>query len=128
MLSRGLLSGRPPAPETKGDIRIVRMPRYKEGNLEKNLRLVEALRQVGSATGATPAQLAIAWVLSRGADIIPVMGARRREQLAETLGALDLKLDAADLAKIDAAVPPSLTAGDRYDAPQMAHLDSEAHA
>ena len=56
------------------------------------------------------------------------MGARRREQLAETLGALDLKLDAADLAKIDAAVPPSLTAGDRYDAPQMAHLDSEAHA
>ena len=128
VLSRGLLSGRPPAPETKGDIRIVRMPRYKEGNLEKNLRLVEALRQVGSATGATPAQLAIAWVLSRGADIIPVMGARRREQLAETLGALDLKLDAADLAKIDAAVPPSLTAGDRYDAPQMAHLDSEAHA
>ena len=128
VLSRGLLSGRPPAPETKGDIRIVRMPRYKEGNLERNLRLVEALRQVGSATGATPAQLAIAWVLSRGADIIPVMGARRREQLAETLGALDLKLDAADLAKIDAAVPPSLTAGDRYDAPQMAHLDSEAHA
>jgi aryl-alcohol dehydrogenase-like predicted oxidoreductase len=128
VLSRGLLSGRPPAPETKGDIRIVRMPRYKEGNLERNLRLVEALRQVGSATGATPAQLAIAWVLSRGADIIPVMGARRREQLAETLGALDLKLDAADLAKIDAAVPASLTAGDRYDAPQMAHLDSEAHA
>jgi aryl-alcohol dehydrogenase-like predicted oxidoreductase len=128
VLSRGLLSGRPPAPDTKGDIRIVRMPRYKEGNLEKNLRLVEALRQVGSATGATPAQLAIAWVLSRGPDIIPVMGARRREQLTETLGALDLKLDAADLAKIDAAVPASLTAGDRYDAPQMAHLDSEAHA
>ena len=128
VLSRGLLSGRPPAPDTKGDLRIVRMPRYKKGNLEKNLRLVEALRQIGNEKGASPAQLAIAWVLSRGADIIPVMGARRREQLNETLGALDLKLDAADLARIDAAVPPSLTAGDRYDAPQMAHLDSEAHA
>ena len=128
VLSRGLLSGRPPAPDTKGDLRIVRMPRYKKGNLEKNLRLVEALRQIGNEKGASPAQLAIAWVLSRGADIIPVMGARRREQLTETLGALDLKLDAADLAKIDAAVPASLTAGDRYDAPQMAHLDSEAHA
>ena len=99
VLSRGLLSGRPPAPDTKGDIRIVRMPRYKEGNLEKNLRLVEALRQIGSETGASPAQLAIAWVLSRGADIVPVMGARRREQLNETLGALDLELDAADLAQ-----------------------------
>jgi aryl-alcohol dehydrogenase-like predicted oxidoreductase len=128
VLSRGLLSGRPPAPDTKGDIRIVRMPRYKEGNLEKNLRLVEALRQIGNEKGASPAQLATAWVLSRGADIVPVMGARRREQLNETLGALELKLDAADLARIDAAVPPSLTAGDRYDAPQMAHLDSEAHA
>jgi aryl-alcohol dehydrogenase-like predicted oxidoreductase len=128
VLSRGLLSGRPPSPDTKGDIRIVRMPRYKDGNLEKNLRLVEALRQIGHEKGATPAQLAIAWVRSRGADIIPVMGARRREQLDETLGALALKLDAADLARIDAAVPANLTAGDRYDAPQMAHLDSEAHA
>src|SRR5271170_3484943 len=128
VLSRGLLSGRPPAPDTKGDIRIVRMPRYKGGNLEKNLRLVEALRQIGNEKGASPAQLATAWVLSRGADIVPVMGARRREQLNETLGALELKLDAADLARIDAAVPAGLTAGTRYDAPQMAHLDSEAHA
>ena len=128
VLSRGLLSGRPPAADNKGDIRITRMPRYKEGNLEKNLRLVEALRQIGNEKGASPAQLALAWVLSRGADIVPVMGARRREQLDETLGALELKLDAADLARIDAAVSPDLTAGERYDAPQMAHLDSEAHA
>jgi aryl-alcohol dehydrogenase-like predicted oxidoreductase len=127
VLSRGLLSGRPPAPDAKGDIRIARMPRYKEGNLEKNLRLVEALRQIGNEKGASPAQLALAWVLSRGPDIVAVLGARRREQLNETLGALELKLDAADLARIDAAVPPSLTAGTRYDAPQMAHLDSEAH-
>jgi aryl-alcohol dehydrogenase-like predicted oxidoreductase len=128
VLSRGLLSGRPPVADAKGDIRIARMPRYKDGNLEKNLRLVEALRQIGVEKGASPAQLALAWVLSRGPDIVPVLGARRREQLDETLGALELKLDAADLARIDAAVPPSLTAGTRYDAPQMAHLDSEAHA
>jgi pyridoxine 4-dehydrogenase len=106
----------------------VRMPRFQQGNLEKNLRLVEALRQIGSEKGASPAQLAVAWVRSRGADIVPVLGARRREQLKEALGALDLKLDAADIARIDAAVSPEQTAGTRYDAPQMAHLDSEAHA
>ena len=128
VLSRGLLSGRVPAAGAKGDIRVVRMPRYQEGNLEKNLRLVEALRQIGIEKDASPAQLAVAWVRSRGADIVPVVGARRREQLNESLGALALKLDAADIARIDAAVSPNLTAGARYDAPQMAHLDSETHA
>jgi aryl-alcohol dehydrogenase-like predicted oxidoreductase len=128
VLSRGLLSGRVPAAGVKGDIRVVRMPRYQEGNLDKNLRLVEALRQIGNEKGASPAQLALAWVRSRGADVLPVIGARRREQLNESLGAMELKLDAADIARIDAAVSPALTAGARYDAPQMAHLDSEAHA
>jgi aryl-alcohol dehydrogenase-like predicted oxidoreductase len=128
VLSRGILSGRMPPPGNKGDLRIVRMPRYQQGNVEKNLRLVEALRQIGEQTGATPAQLAIAWVRSRGDDIVPVLGARRPEQLKETLGALTLELSAADLARIEAAVSPELTAGTRYDAPQMAHLDSEAHA
>jgi aryl-alcohol dehydrogenase-like predicted oxidoreductase len=128
VLSRGILSGRVPTPTNKGDIRIARMPRYQPGNVEKNLRLVDALQQIGKEKGATPAQLAIAWVRSRGADILPVLGARRREQLAETLGALKLNLSAADLARIDAAVAPDQTAGTRYDAPQMAHLDSEAHA
>jgi aryl-alcohol dehydrogenase-like predicted oxidoreductase len=128
VLSRGLLSGRVPAAGAKGDIRVVRMPRYQEGNLENNLRLVEALRQIGNEKGASPAQLALAWVRSRGTDILPVIGARRREQLNESLGAMELKLDAADIARIDAAVSPALTAGARYDAPQMAHLDSESHA
>jgi aryl-alcohol dehydrogenase-like predicted oxidoreductase len=128
VLSRGLLSGRVPPPTNKGDIRIVRMPRYQQGNLEKNLSLVEALRRIGEEKGASSAQLAIAWVRSRGTDIVPVIGARRREQLNEALGALELSLSAADIAGIDAAVPPDLTAGARYDAPQMAHLDSEAHA
>lgn len=128
VLSRGILSGRVPPPTNKGDIRIVRMPRYQPGNVEQNLKLVEALREIGKQKNATPAQLAVAWVRSRGSDIIPLIGARRREQLNEVLGALALKLDAADLARIDAAVPPSLTAGTRYDAPQMAHLDSEVGA
>jgi aryl-alcohol dehydrogenase-like predicted oxidoreductase len=127
VLSRGLLSGRVPSPDAKGDIRVTRMPRYQQGNIDQNLKLVEALRQIGKEKGATPAQLALAWVRTRGADIVPVMGARRRDQLKETLGALALTLDAADLARIDAAVSPDRTVGARYDAPQMAHLDSEAH-
>ena len=126
VLSRGLLSGHIPAADAKGDIRVIRMPRFKEGNLENNLRLVEALRRIGNEKSASPAQLALAWVRSRGADIVPVIGARRREQLKEALGALELSLDAADIARIDATVSPSLTAGARYDPAQMAHLDSEA--
>jgi aryl-alcohol dehydrogenase-like predicted oxidoreductase len=128
VLSRGLLSGRLPAAGSKGDLRVVRMPRFQQGNVEQNMRLVDALREIGQGKGATPAQLALAWVRSRGGDILPVMGARRRDQLKESLGALDLKLSTADLARIDAAVSPEQTAGTRYDAPQMAHLDSEAHA
>ncbi len=127
VLSRGILSGRLPPRGNKGDIRITRMPRYQEGNVETNLSLVDALRQIGNEKSATPAQLAIAWVRSRGDDILPVLGARRRDQLKETLGALDLKLTAADIARIDAAVAPERIAGERYDAPQMAHLDSETH-
>jgi aryl-alcohol dehydrogenase-like predicted oxidoreductase len=127
VLSRGLLSGRVPSPGTKGDLRVVRMPRFLDGNLEKNLRLVAALGQIGVEKGATAAQLALAWVRSRGDDIVPVVGARRRTQLDEMLGGLGLALSAADLARIDAVVSPTLTAGARYDATQMAHLDSEAH-
>jgi len=128
VLSRGLLSGRVPAADSKGDLRVIRMPRFKQGNLENNLRLVEALRRIGKEKGASPAQLAVAWVRSRGADIVPVVGARRREQLKEALGALEFSLGADDLARIEAAVSPEQTAGARYDPAQMAHLDSEAHS
>ena len=126
VLSRGLLSGRVPKADTKGDIRISRMPRFQQGNVDQNLKLVEALQRIADEKSATPAQLALAWVQTRGADIIPVIGARRRDQLKESLGALDLALGAADIARIDTAVSPAATAGTRYDAPQMAHLDSEA--
>ena len=126
VLSRGILSGRVPDASVKGDLRVVRMPRYAQGNLEKNLALVEALAAIGKEKGATPAQLAIAWARSRGPDIVPVIGTRRRAQLDESLGALALTLTASDLARIDAAVSPELTSGERYDPTQMAHLDSEA--
>lgn len=102
------------------------MPRFKQGNLERNIELVDALRRIAVEKRATPGQLAIAWVRSRGPDVVPVAGARRRDQLGESLGALDLTLSAADLARIDAAVSPAATAGARYDTAQMAHLDSEA--
>ena len=126
VLSRGLLSGhwsaeRATAP---GDIRKF-SPRFSREHVEHNLRLVEALRQVAEAKGATVAQLAIGWVLARGQDIVPLVGARRRDQLAEALGALQLELSAADLADIEHVVPAGAAAGERYPAAQMAHLDSE---
>jgi aryl-alcohol dehydrogenase-like predicted oxidoreductase len=128
VLSRGLLSGRLPTAGTKGDIRVARMPRFAQGNLEKNLKIVETLRQIGAELRASPAQLAIAWVRSRGTDIVPLIGARRRDQLKEALGSLDLRLDAGDLARIEAAASAERIAGLRYDPTQLAHLDSEAHS
>jgi aryl-alcohol dehydrogenase-like predicted oxidoreductase len=126
VLSRGLISGRydPSRSPSGGDIRG-RMPRFREENLRQNLELVERLRQIAEAKDATTAQVAIAWVLSRGEDIVPVIGARRRDQLEEALGAQKLRLEPEDLEQIEQAVPPDAVAGSRYDEAQMAHLDSE---
>ena len=126
VLSRGLISGHWSAdrPLAAGDFRGV-SPRFAAGNVDTNLALVEALRAVADAGGVSVAQVAIAWVLAQGEDIVPLVGARRRERLTEALGALDVKLGAADLAAIEAAVPAGAVAGDRYIAAQMAHLDSE---
>ena len=126
VLSRGLLSGRydPEQTPSRGDIRG-RMPRFREGNLRQNLELVDRLSQIAETKGASTAQVAIAWVLSRGEDIVPVIGARRRDQLEEALGALDLHLGPDDLEQIERAVPADAVAGSRYDEAQMAHLDSE---
>ncbi|HZF11903.1 MAG TPA: aldo/keto reductase [Thermoanaerobaculia bacterium] len=126
VLSRGLISGhwskeRAAAP---GDFRS-HSPRFSGENLEHNLALVEALRKVAEGRGATVAQIAIAWVLSRGEDIVPLIGARRRDRLAEALGALDLTLTVEDLARIESAVPKGAAAGERYEPRQMAVLDSE---
>ena len=126
VLSRGLLSGHWSADRELAatDFRA-HAPRFNTDNLARNLAIVDALRSVAEGKGATVAQVAIAWVLARGEDIVPLVGARRRDRLSETLGALDLKLDAGDLAAIEGAVPAGSVAGERYDAGQMAILDSE---
>jgi aryl-alcohol dehydrogenase-like predicted oxidoreductase len=126
VLARGLLSGqwskeRSPAP---GDFRSF-SPRFRGANLDRNLALVEALRSIAEAKGATVSQIAIAWVLTRGQDIVPLVGARRRDRLSESLQALDLRLSAEDLARIEQAIPKGAAAGERYPAPLMAQLDSE---
>ena len=126
VLARGLLSGHWSKDRGADPQDFRRMsPRFRPENLDRNLALVEALRAVAAARGATVAQIAIAWVLSRGEDILPVIGARRRDQLTEALGALDLSLPADELAAVERAVPPDAAAGTRYDAHQMAMLDSE---
>lgn len=129
VLSRGLLSGHWSRERalSQGDFRA-HSPRFSGANLERNLGLAEALGTVAAERGLTPAQAAIAWVLARGEDIVPLVGARTRERLAESLGALDAPLSADDLARIEAAVPEGAAAGERYPAPQMAMLDSERKA
>jgi aryl-alcohol dehydrogenase-like predicted oxidoreductase len=125
VLSRGLISGhwskdRSGQPDFRSHL-----PRFTGDNLDRNLALVDALRRVAAAKDVTVAQIAIAWVAARGADIVPLIGARRRDRLAEALGALDVTLTVEDLAAIEAAVPADAVAGSRYDAHQMAMLDSE---
>jgi len=126
VLSRGLLSGHWSRDRevTDGDFRRT-APRFSGANLDRNLSLVDALRAVADTRSATVAQIAIAWVLHRGEDIVPLVGARRRDRLAEALGALEIRLSADDLASIERAVPPGAAAGGRYQEAQMAVLDSE---
>jgi aryl-alcohol dehydrogenase-like predicted oxidoreductase len=126
VLSRGLLSGHwnPSRELTAGDFRG-HSPRFQGENLEQNLRLTDALRTIADARGATVAQVAIAWVAARGEDIVPLVGARTRERLTESLGAQDLTLSTTDLEEIEKAVPANAAAGSRYADAQMAHLDSE---
>jgi aryl-alcohol dehydrogenase-like predicted oxidoreductase len=125
VLSRGLISGhwRKDA-AGKGDFRAY-SPRFQAENVERNLALVDALRRIADAKGITVAQLAIAWVMAQGEDIVPVIGSRRRDQLSEALGALDVLLTPAELDAIETAVPKGSAAGERYVPAQMAHLDSE---
>jgi aryl-alcohol dehydrogenase-like predicted oxidoreductase len=125
VLARGLISGHwKPDAAVAGDFRA-HSPRFRPGNVERNLLLADALGVVASEKGVSVAQLAIAWVAAQGEDIVPLVGARRRPQLAEALGALDLVLTPDDLAAIERAVPKGAAAGTRYAAAQMKDLDSE---
>jgi aryl-alcohol dehydrogenase-like predicted oxidoreductase len=122
VLSRGLLSGS--TATGQGDFRA-HSPRFQGGNAEKNIALANALQKVATERGMTASQAAIAWVAAQGDDIVPLVGARKRSQLAESLAALDKALTPADLATLEAAIPKGAAAGGRYAEAQLAHLDSE---
>jgi aryl-alcohol dehydrogenase-like predicted oxidoreductase len=126
VLSRGLLSGHwgEKGALPQGDIRNF-LPRFSGENVARNLELVEALRGVATGKKATVAQVAIAWIHSRGENIVPLVGARRRDRLAEALGALEVELTAEEMAALEEAVPAGAAAGTRYDAHQMGVLYSE---
>jgi aryl-alcohol dehydrogenase-like predicted oxidoreductase len=127
VLSRGLISGHFSADRelAASDFRS-RAPRFSEENRDRNLALVDGLRRVAELTGVTVAQLAIAWVMGRGRDIVALVGARTRERLAEAIGAIELELGSEDLSALEQAVPAdAAVAGERYPAAQMGMLDSE---
>jgi aryl-alcohol dehydrogenase-like predicted oxidoreductase len=125
VLSRGLISGRWRKDQaTAGDYRAA-SPRFQAENIDRNLALVEALRGIAEAKRASVAQVAIAWVAAQGKDIVALVGSRRREQLKEALGAVNVALTADDLAAIERAVPRGAAAGTRYPAAMQQHLDAE---
>jgi pyridoxine 4-dehydrogenase len=126
VLSRGLISGHFDAQRElgPGDFRA-HAPRFSGENRRHNLALVDALRTLADAKGVSVAQLAIAWVLARGEEIVPLIGARTRERLREALGALDVELDDGDIAALQDAIPPDAARGERYPEHGMATLDSE---
>ena len=125
VLAGGLISDRAEAAKNAASEIRTRKPRFSAENFPKNAALVEALGNIAREKGATTQQLAFAWVKSRGDDVVPLIGARRRDQLTEALGALDLNLSPADLARIEQAVPASAVAGTRYLPAILAHMDSE---
>ena len=122
VLSRGLLSGS--MLTGKGDMRG-RLPRFNEENRAQNQHVVETINAFAREKGCTPSQLAIAWVLAKNRMIVPVIGARTRTQLSESLGALDVKLSVTEIAEIETTIAAMPVAGTRYDAHQMRALDSE---
>jgi aryl-alcohol dehydrogenase-like predicted oxidoreductase len=122
VLSRGLLSGSPVT--SPKDLRR-HLPRFRGENYQKNQALAQTLRTIAESKNATASQIAIAWVMSRGGDIVPLIGARRPTQLAESLRALELKLTPEDLVQIERSIPPDAVAGTRYGEEQMRWLDSE---
>jgi aryl-alcohol dehydrogenase-like predicted oxidoreductase len=121
-LGRGFLGGRFKSPEELEENDVRRHgPRFTGENLEHNLGLATKVAEIAAEKGATPAQFALAWVLARGEDVVPIPGTSRRENLEQNLGALEVDLDADDLARVEAEVPAA--AGERYDEQQMRRID-----
>ena len=125
VLSGGLISDRAAAAKDAASEIRSRKPRFSAENFPKNAALVAALGDIARERAASTAQIAFAWVKSRGDDIVSLIGARRRDQLAEALGVLDIKLTPADIARIEHAVPETAVAGSRYQPAVLAHMDSE---
>ena len=123
-LGRGFLSGRITSPDDFGEDDFRRNhPRFTGENFARNLELVERVRDLAEGKGATPSQLAIAWVLAQGDDVVPIPGTKRRRYLEENLGALEVELTPADLAAIEEVTPRGSVAGDRYNAQMMANVN-----
>jgi aryl-alcohol dehydrogenase-like predicted oxidoreductase len=125
VLSRGLISGHWSKDRSGAQDFRKNSPRFQADNIDRNLALVEQLRAIAADVAATPAQVAIAWVAAQGNDIVPLVGARRRDRLTEALGAVEVKLTDAHLAALAKAFPPGAAAGNRYPDSQLAHMDSE---
>jgi aryl-alcohol dehydrogenase-like predicted oxidoreductase len=121
-LGRGFLSGRFHSPEDlpEGDFRR-QNPRFQGENFERNMEIVERVREIAEEKGITAAQLALAWVHHRGDDVVPIPGTKRRRYLEENVAATEVELSADDLHRLDEAAPPGVTAGDRY--PDMSTVE-----
>jgi aryl-alcohol dehydrogenase-like predicted oxidoreductase len=115
-LGRGFLSGRYRSPEdfSEGDSRRIRFPRFEQENLERNLEIVDRLAEMGRQKGVTPGQLALAWVMHQGKDIVPIPGTKRVKYLEENAAAAGIELTPEDLRRLDEIAPPGVAAGDRY--------------
>jgi pyridoxine 4-dehydrogenase len=128
VLARGLISGHWSKDRSGAQDFRQMSPRFQGSNLDTNLALVDSLRAIADEVGASAAQVAIAWVAAQGKDIVPLVGARRRDRLTEALGALDIKLTQGHLAALAKAFPPGVAAGARYPEAQLVHMDSEKPA
>ena len=123
-LGRGFLSGRITSPDDFGEDDFRRNhPRFRGENFARNLELVERVRELAERKGVTPSQLAIAWVLAQGDDVVPIPGTKRRSYLEENLGAVEVELTPEELAAIEEVTPRGSVAGDRYNAQMMANVD-----
>jgi aryl-alcohol dehydrogenase-like predicted oxidoreductase len=128
VLARGLISGHWSKDRSGAQDFRQMSPRFQGSNLDANLALADLLRKIAGEIGASPAQVAIAWVAAQGKNIVPLIGARRRDRLTEALGALEVKLTAAHLAVLANAFPPGIASGGRYPEEHLAHMDSEKRA
>jgi aryl-alcohol dehydrogenase-like predicted oxidoreductase len=124
-LGRGFLTGTitKPSDLVASDARAQRMPRFAGENFDKNQALVQRVKAIAQRKGVTPAQLALAWVLAKGEDLVPIPGTKRRKYLEENAVAVDLRLASADVAELEAAVPQNEIAGERYAAAAMKAID-----